>query len=189
MSMYLFLAFPRKITALFFLLLLLMQTIPAFAFEADDPLIGCWVYPHDTETAVLTLNADGTARYGQTDYMWDRVEAGLTLTGADGTPVVLRCEMTDEGMTLWLPTCYQRTAGTQGLIGSWAAVGTSKSSWVFATNGQFLEDGVFTGDYSVDEENGTITLKYVAYFQDTVIDYTFLDDMLVVGYPWVMIRQ
>ena len=183
-----FLVFSRKMAALFAVLLLL-QAIPAFAFEADDPLVGCWVYPHDTETAVLTLRADGTALYGETDFLWEHVETGIALTGADGSSVVLRCEMTDEGMTFWLPTCYQRTAGTQGLIGSWAAGGTSKSSWVFATNGQFLEDGVFTGDYSVDEEKGMITLKYIEYFQDTVIDYTFLDDMLVIGYPWLMIRQ
>jgi len=188
MSVGSFLAFSRKIAALFAVLLLL-QTIPAYAFEEDDPLIGCWVYPHDTETAVLTLRADGTALYGETDFMWDHDETGLALTGADGSSVILRCETTDEGMLFWLPACYQRTAGTQGLLGAWAAVGVSNSSWVFATNGQFLEDGVFTGDYSVDEEKGTITLKYVEYFQDTVIDYTFLDDLLVIGYPWLVIRQ
>ena len=189
MSIYSFLAFSRKIAALFASLLLLLHAAPVLAFEADDPLIGCWVYPHDTETSVLTLRADGTALYGKTDFIWDHVEDGLALIGADGSTVVLRLEMTNEGMTLWLPTCYQRTGGTQGLIGSWEAVGTSKSSWVFATNGQFLEDGVFTGDYSLDVEHGTITLKYIEYFQDTVIDYTFLDDMLVVCYPWNMIKQ
>ena len=183
-----FLAFSRKIAALFAVLLLL-QTMPAFASEADDPLIGCWVYPYDTETVVLTLREDGTALYGEIDFLWAHAENELAFTGADGSSMVLRCEMTEEGMTLWLPTAYQRTAGTQGLLGAWEAGGASKSSWVFATNGQFLEDGVFTGDYFVDEENGTITLKYVEYFQDTVIDYTLVDDMLVVGYPWLMIRQ
>lgn len=178
----------RRIAALIVALLLSIAA-PALAVAPDDPLIGCWAYPHDPEKTVLTLNADGAAVFGSTGYTWDRAEEGLRLTGSDGSDAVLKCLLTDTGMTIWLPTIFERKAGTAGLIGAWEAVGTSMSSFSFATNGQFLEDGVFTGDYTVDEEKGQITLKYMGNFQDTVIDFAFVDEYLVVSYPWAMIRQ
>lgn len=111
------------------------------------------------------------------------------LTGSDGSQLTMRWSPCESGIVLYIPTVYEREQGASGLIGSWKALGSSESSFIFASNGHFLEDGVFTGTYAVDEENAAITLQYGGLFAATVVYYAFADDFLTVSYPWTMVGQ
>lgn len=97
-------------------------------------------------------------------------------------------------MVLYLPSAFERISDIGGegqLVGSWKAVSeTSQSSFVFTEDGRFLEDGVFTGYYFVDNENDYVLLQYGDLFQDTGIYYWFADDgYLYIAYPWKLARK
>lgn len=164
---------------------------------ADGPvpaLTGEWVFRDLPDNTVIVLNEDGTARYGGQDLVWQDTDSGLLLTDSAGAALTLRYELSETGMTLWLPSVYERISeiGGEGeIIGTWKAVGgVSQSSFVFTEDGQFLEDGVFSGHYTADAGSGFVLLQYSADFQDTGIYCTFTDEgYLYVAYPWKLIRK
>ncbi len=168
-----------------------LTALPVLAENAD--LTGEWVYKDDPQTTLMTLNADGTAFYAKTDLRWQITEGAIRLTDADDASYDMPYEMTDDTLTVWLPTQYSRISeigATGELLGTWKALGGSGSSFVFTDGKQFLEDGVFTGTYVDDPEQGRVTLQYAqGMFADTVILYSFDGDLLVVGYPWKLIRK
>lgn len=173
------------------LVFLCLLILPALAEKVD--LSGEWVYKDNPETTVMTLNADGTALYAGTELTWQEADGAIVLTDAEGAAFSMPCEMTDDILIVWLPTQYSRISeiGAAGeLLGTWKALGENGSSFVFTETKQFLEDGVFTGTYVDDPELGRVTLQYVqGLFADTTILYSFDGDLLVVGYPWKLIRK
>ena len=71
-------------------------------------------------------------------------------------------------MLIYPPRKYTRIAETagEGIIGTWKEdAENSSSSFVFTTAGKFLEDGIFPGDYIVEDD--TFTLQYQANFLKT----------------------
>lgn len=173
------------------LVFLCLMTLPVLAESTD--LTGQWVYKDDPETILMTLNEDGTALYAGTDLSWELTEGAIRLTDADNASFEMPYELTDDILMIWLPTQYSRISeiGAAGeLLGTWKALGGSGSSFVFTDGKQFLEDGVFTGTYVDDPEQGRVTLQYAqGMFADTVILYSFDGDILVIGYPWKLIRK
>lgn len=157
-------------------------------------LVGEWVFRDLPENTVIVLMEDGSAVYGGQELTWRDTDAGLLLTDDTGASLTLRYTLSETGMILYLPSVYERISEIGGkgeVIGTWKAVGgVSQSSFVFTEEGQFLEDGVFSGHYTVDPDNGLILLQYSADFQDTGIYYTLPDDgYLYVAYPWSLIRK
>ncbi len=173
------------------LVFLCLMILPALAENVD--LNGEWVYKDDPETTLMTLNANGTALYAGTDLTWQISEGCIRLTDAENASFDLPFEMTGDVLTVWLPTQYSRISeiGAAGeLLGTWKALGESGSSFIFTQEKRFLEDGVFTGNYVDDPEQGRVTLQYVqGMFADTTILYSFDGDLLAVGYPWKLIRK
>ena len=173
------------------LVFLCLMTLPVLAENND--LTGQWVYKDDPETILMTLNEDGTALYAGTDLTWELTEGAIRLTDADNASFEMPYELTDDILMVWLPTQYNRISeiGASGeLLGTWTALGESKSSFVFTQEKQFLEDGAFTGTYVDDPETGRVTLQYAqGMFEDTMILYSFDGDILVIAYPWKLIRK
>lgn len=173
------------------LVFLCLMTLPVLAENTD--LTGKWVYKDDPETILMILNEDGTALYAGTNLTWQLADGAISLTDADNVSFDMPYEMTEDILTVWLPTRYNRISeigATGELLGTWKAVGESGSSFVFTQEKRFLEDGVFTGNYVDDPEQGRVTLQYVqGMFADTTILYSFDGDLLVVGYPWKLIRK
>ena len=156
-------------------------------------LAGEWVYEYSPEVTVLTLREDGSAFYAGTDLTWQITDGAITLTDADNASFNLPYELTDDIMTVWLPAQFSRISeiGADGkILGTWKALGGSGSSFVFTEEKQFLEDGAFTGTYVDDPETGRVTLQYAqGMFEDTMILYSFDGDILVIAYPWKLIRK
>ena len=155
-------------------------------------LCGEWAFSHSPEQPVFALNADGTGQYFGTPVLWRDEGTHLRLESAEGQPFDLFYALTENALTVYLPAVYDRISAIGGdgqIIGTWKAPGDSQSSFVFTENGKFLEDGVFTGDYALDEEAGSVTLHYAGGFDDTVIFYSFLGDQLVVEYPWLLVPK
>lgn len=171
---------------------LCLMVLPVMAENAN--LAGEWVYKDTPETTVMTLNADGTALYAGTELTWQEADGAIVLTDAEGAAFSMPCEMTDGILTVWLPTQYSRVSeigSGEELLGTWKALGENNgSSFVFTETKQFLEDGVFTGTYVDDPEHGCVTFQYAqGMFADTMILYSFDGDLLVIGYPWKLIRK
>ena len=174
--------------------LILFLFIPAAGLAAETALCGEWVFADLPGKTVIRLNEDGSAFYGGQNLTWDDTEEGLLLTDAEGASVTLRYALSDSGMVLYLPSAFERISDIGGegqLVGSWKAGSeTSQSSFVFTEDGRFLEDGVFSGYYFVDNENDYVLLQYGDLFQDTGIYYWFADDgYLYIAYPWKLARK
>ena len=155
-------------------------------------LCGEWAFSHSPDQTVLTLSEDGSGLYFHTPVLWKDDGSRLRLESADGQMYGLTYALTENALTVYLPAVYDRISAIGGdgqIIGTWKAPGDSQSSFVFTENGKFLEDGVFTGDYALDEEAGSVTLHYAGGFDDTVIFYSFLGDQLVVEYPWLLVPK
>lgn len=177
----------------FALALMLLFLAASFAGAEEMALAGEWVYQHDPAVTVLTLRQDASAVYAGQELTWRDTENGLLLTDAAGESFCLAYEAAESGLTVWLPTLYTRVSeiGADGEItGTWKAQGKSQSSYVFTEDGRFLEDGVFTGNFLDDPEQGRITLQYAqGMFRDTLILYSFDGSSLVIAYPWQLIRK
>ena len=152
----------------------------------ETALCGRWAYSHEPDTAVLTLKKDGSAVYEKTGYTFSSDGTFLQLENGKGDPLLLRYVLEDGEMTLYIPSEYRCEGTPEGLVGLWQCE-PKNWSYEFSAEGTFREDGVFTGRYTADEENGTITLQYPDYFEDTVCHYTLEGDSLTVEYPWHMV--
>lgn len=162
--------------------------------EAGDsmPLIGSWAFSHAPETVILQVSEDGTAVYHNKEYTWNGTEGFLILTDAAGDTVSLRYMITDDQKIIYPQTAYHRgkeVEGQGGLIGIWEGVNDG-SSFVFTPAGYFLEDNSFSGNFMINEEDGTFLLHYGDVFADTLCYYSIDDaDILTVEYPWPITKM
>lgn len=182
---------PAMCAVIVFTTFMILLSCIAEAAE-EKTLFGKWAFSHDPASAVLTLNEDGSGSYFQTDIFWSEENGTLFLADAQGSGFKLKFDLTGDSMTVYLPSLYERISeiGEEGdVIGTWKATGDNQSSYVFTENGKFLEDGIFTGDYLFDAENGTVTLKYVGGFADTLIYVSFFEGKLTVEYPWTLVQM
>lgn len=175
--------------AIMLLTVCLFMTWAAPAEKPSVPPVGEWVFADIPDRTLMILNEDGTAFYGGQALIWEDAGGSLLLTDEAGAGVQLPYCPSETGMTVWLPSVFERISqigGSGEIIGTWKAVGDSQSSFVFTEDGRFLEDGVFSGSYTVDAEKAAIKLRYQGPFADTDIFYAFMDEALVIYYPWAL---
>ena len=154
----------------------------------NDPLCGEWAYIHDPETPVLTLEANGKAKFNGADYTFKSDDTYIKLASG-GETLDMRYVLEDDGMYLYETTVYTYASeGTpNGLTGRWEC---KAQNWTFefTENGTFMEDAIFPGYYFADEAAGTIKLVYNDQFVDTVCYYTLSGNELRIEYPWRMVK-
>ena len=147
-----------------------------------------WAYSHEPTKETIALYDNGKAVYKGVGYKYVKDDSYITLTDKDKNEIKLRYIMDKNGMTLYEKSTYRPLDGQEhdGLVGSW----TQDNGWsyVFTGDGQFSEEGIFFGRYSVDEEDSCIRLMYNDPIEDAYLYYTLNDDELIIDYPWPMTK-
>ena len=175
------------------LVLLLTFSIAAAIFtgcsDKNNPLTGEWAYLHDKEKAAFTVTSNGKATLDGVTYDCKYDDSFITLSASDSNTKKLRYVLTDEGLVLYKSTDYTYSGDgiPTDIIGSWE---DTKDSWSydFSTEGDFVEDGFFSGTYKVNTSDNTIVLDYNEDFQDTTIYYSLSGNTLTIEYPWKMVK-
>jgi len=155
------------------------------------PLTGEWAFSYEPETPVLRISGDGTAWYQDRELTWEAGDGFLRLTDGEGRTESLRYLITEERKFIYPRTAYHRgkeVEGQGGLIGIWEGE-NGGSSFVFTPAGYFLEDSSFSGNFMINEEEGTFLLHYGDVFADTLCYYTIDEnEILTVEYPWEIVE-
>ena len=147
------------------LVLLLTLSIIAAVFTGcsgdKNPLVGEWAYLHDKETTAFTVTSKGKANLDGVEYDCTYDDSFITLSASDSKTQKLRYILTDEGLVLYKSTDYTYSGdGTPtDVVGRWDCTPNSWS-YDFTANGEFVEDGFFSGTYKVNTSDGTIVLDY-----------------------------
>ena len=155
-------------------------------------LTGCgaktekWAYIHEPMEAVITLKSNGKATYQGNEYTYTKDDTYITLKAGDGEQKKLRYELDGDKMTLYEESTYTRNGEGEGIVGTW----TQPNGWSyrFTDNGEFSEESIFFGHYTVDEADSTIKLMYDEPYEDAILYYTLDGDNLTVAYPGPMVR-
>ncbi len=187
-----------KFMATFLAIVLMLLLMTACGKNEKDTAIsdealkicGSWAYNHDKETAIAVFNEDGTAQYEGKDYSFDCNSQFIKLKNSDGETIQLRYTLDDEGMYLYSNNTYTFSGEGEpsGLVGEWSY--TEKHwSYSFTEEGTFMEDGIFTGYYTVDDKNSTFKLVYNDQFEDTVCYFQLEGNKLNIEYPWRMVKM
>ena len=152
-------------------------------------ILGKWAYDYEPESAVLILKADGSAEYEGKRF--DRFTCDgtmLELSCTDGPAAQIRCRSDGEALIVYKRTDFHSDGDHDGLSGAWRS---DEGGWSYEFNaeGAFLEDGMFSGTYTLDEADGSFKLQYVdGQFADTLCYYSLDGDRLTVEYPWRMVK-
>ena len=182
-------ASSRPLALLVVLLLLCTLATIGQADIGVSSMIGNWAYSYAPGISVLTVAQDGTAVWDGERYTWEDDGKHLLLRkDTDGETILLRYDVAENNVLIYPPRKYTRIAETagEGITGTWKEdAENSRSSFVFTTAGKFLEDGVFPGDYIVEDD--TFTLQYQANFEDTRCWFVQDGDAMTVEYPWPVI--
>jgi len=178
----------KRMTALLLAAVLCLACSLGALAEKDMPLLGSWAFGHEPETVVLQVSEDGTASYLGEVYTWEKEEDGrILLKDAEGGELPLRYMVGEDQTVLYRRTVYHRgkdVEGQGGLIGIWEGEDDG-SSFVFTPAGYFLEDNTFSGNFMIDEAQGTFLLHYGDLFADTLCYFSVDEnDLLTVEYPW-----
>lgn len=180
-------------------LALLLAMVLSFSFvlagcgekKLEGSLVGRWFYIHDTENVALNIKADGTAILDGEKYDCSFDEEKIYLTDKKGIASGHRYTVEGEGQMYFYKTATYRYQGTEpqnGLIGVWVDIENGKSNFEFTADGTFREDSYIPGYYRVNEEDNSIFLVYNDMYYDTTIYFTLKDDLLIVDYPWPMVK-
>ena len=176
----------KKFVLLFLFMAALILT--ACGNTQEGPLSGKYAYIHDTEKAALVFRGDKVTLDG-TKYSYT-VDGQLLLLTRSGQTTPMRYTETKDGMYIYKSTVYTLTsgAGGKGIVGKWD---NAENRWSFEFNdkNEFLEDGIFAGYYTVDEDAGSFKLMYNDPIEDTVCYYTVNGNELTVEYPWPMVKM
>lgn len=161
--------------------------------EQERFLLGDWTYIHDRKTKVAEFNRDGSAKYEGKKGSFTADGNYIYFTYDKGNTEKLRYARKQDSkkeMTVYIASRYVLENGEtpSSVAGAWYV---PEKNWTFefSTKGTFLEDGVLTGHYFVDEENGTIRLVYEKALNDTIMYYSLSKDGLVIEYPWDMVKK
>ena len=166
---------------------LLILAIGLFVITGCSKYAGKWAYNHDPETVILELDQKGNAIYKGQKYKYKEKEPFFELKDENGNVINLRFRKEDGKLYIYEKSVYdyQGNGHAERLPGYWKS---GNSSFEFTPEGKFMEDGVFTGVYSVDPENMTFTLKYNESFADTECYYSIENDQLRLEYPWCLVK-
>ena len=152
-------------------------------------ICGSWSYIHDKETAIAVFHEDGSAQYEGKDCSFECDSKFIKLKNKDDETIQLRYVLDDEEMYLYSNNTYTFSGEGEpdGLVGEWSCA-DKKWSYAFTETGTFMEDDIFSGNYSVDDENSTFKLVYNDQFEDTVCYFRLEEDKLLIEYPWRMVK-
>ena len=177
----------RAVQGCLMTLLLLLLCAGAWA----EPLqAGEWVYPDTPDAPVLFVSQDGAVLFEAHRYALRTDEPFCWLEPEDEALPALRCRIDDETILLYRQDVYARHPKDQGsgLPGAWLST-TGGGVFILGGDGLFMEDGLFTGTYTVDEAAQSFRLHYHEDFADTVCYYTLGEDRLTIEYPWKLIHK
>lgn len=177
----------RAVQVCLMTMLLLFLCASAWA----EPLqAGEWVYPDTPEAAALTVLQDGALLFEDHLYTLRTDEPSSYLQPLDADLPVPRCRIDEDAIILYRQDEYARHPNDQGigLPGAWLST-TGQSVFILGSDGLFMEDGLFTGSYTVDETAHAFRLCYHEDFADTVCYYTLREDHLILEYPWKLIPK
>ncbi|HKL79477.1 MAG TPA: hypothetical protein VJ888_03455 [Mobilitalea sp.] len=184
-----------KLMTTFFAVVLILLLMTACDKNEDSTteavgIYGSWAYIHDNETAIAVFREDGTARYEGKKYSFESDSQFIKLKDKDGETIQLRYVLDDEGMYLYSNNAYTFSGEGEpdGLLGEWECT-EEKWSYSFTDEGTFMEDDIFPGYYTVDDENSTFKLVYNDQFEDTVCYFQLEVNKLHIEYPWRMVRM
>ena len=181
----------RKIVFLALAGILILGIMAAASAEAAGFRPGDWAFNHEPEKSVLLLRDDGTAVWQGQECAWKDDGEYLHLVQDNGEDIPIRYLATEEKTLIWLPTEYVRAEGIpgEGLLGAWIGKESAGSTFIFREDGMFLEDGTFTGTFTVDPEKGSVLLVYIKYFDDTLCYFSLEgNDILKMEYPWPLVE-
>ncbi len=146
-----------------------------------------WAYIHDPLEEVISLSEDGNCTYKGNKYTYTMDDTFINLKSGDGDTISLRYEMDGDKMTLYEESTYSLCSkDTDSIVGVWKQ--DNGWSYQFTENGEFSEENIFHGHYSVDEENRCIKLMYDDPMEDAYLYYVLDGNELTVAYPWPMVR-
>lgn len=147
-----------------------------------------WAYSHEPTKETIALYDNGKAVYKGVGYRYVKDDSYITLIDKDKNEIKLRYTMGKDGMILYEKSTYKLAEGERhdGLVGNW--VQDNGWSYVFTDDGEFSEEGIFFGHYSVDEDDSCIRLMYNDPIEDAYLYYTLNDDELIIDYPWPMTK-
>ena len=167
-----------------------------------------WAYSFDSANEILRLCSDGSAVYQASEYQdglqvkvgkryssYKKDNGYLILSDPNMPELKMRYTENENGIILYEISEYkyspENAEPQNGLLGLWVHTGTERMFFEFTNKGTFLEDGLFPGYYEVDENNGSVKLKYNNPDDSvpaTIFYYTIKDDMMTVEYPWQMVK-
>ncbi len=147
-----------------------------------------WAYSHEPGEETIAFYSNGKAVYKGTEYNCKKDDTFITLTGKDKEEIKLRYEMNGDSMILYEKSTYKYDGSKDGdgIVGTWKQ--DNGWSYVFTNEGEFSEENIFFGHYSVDEEKSCIKLMYNDPIDDAYLYYTLNGDELTIDYPWPMTR-
>lgn len=153
-------------------------------------LRGEWYYVHDENETAAAFYEDGSAKFEGEKYQYTCDGEFINLTDKDGNVTKLRYLTEGEKMYVYIQSTYTRQAegGGSGIVGMWRCEDKGWS-FEFTNKGTFMEDGVLTGHYEVDEEAKIIKLMYETALEDTVFYYDLTENGLAIEYPWLMRKR
>lgn len=154
-----------------------------------DEFTGSWAYNHDPDTTIVKFYKDGEMLYEGKKYTYTASDGVLNLSDGSSS-LKLRYEENKDGMLLYFPATFESEdqASSDSVVGTWNCV-DNDWSFVFMENGEFSEDAIFPGNYTVDSSEGSIKLMYIDHFEDATLYYTMDGNRMVVEYPWQMVKR
>ncbi len=154
-------------------------------------LTGCrkkmesWAYDYEPGTEVMALYQNGYGVYKGDRYNYEKDDNYITFKkGSD--EIKLRYEMAGDNMLLYESSVYTAAEDVQpgSIVGTWLQ--DNGWSYIFSETGEFSEEGIFFGHYSVDEANSRIKLMYEDPVPDIYLYYKLEGNTLTIDYPWPM---
>ena len=181
----------RKTFFLALAVILILSILSAAPAESAGFRAGDWAFNHEPEKSALLLRDDGTAVWQGQECSWQDDGEYLHLVPENGGEILIRYQAAEGKTLIWLPAEYVRAEGIpgEGLLGAWIGKESTGSTFIFREDGMFLEDGTFTGTFTVNPEEGSVLLAYIKYFDDTLCYFRLEgNDVLKMEYPWPLVE-
>ncbi len=170
----------------FFMVLLLVAVMTACGEAVIENKDICKKWGYDSTSTDLKFTEKGKATFEGVDYSFTIDDTYITLTYKKDQVEKHRYELTKDGLYFYHNMNFKlETDLGEGIRGVWSC---GENSFEFTAYDTFLEDGFFTGHYSVNEAEGTIKLMYEHDMIDTVLYYTLDGDKLLIEYPYFYVE-
>lgn len=156
--------------------------------EQTEKILGSWAYIHDKGEEILAFKEDGTAVYKGSNYTFNCDDTFVYLKDEKNPEnnINMRYIIDKDGIFFYESTVYtyQGEGTPNSVVGLWKS---GNWTYEFSASNTFMEDKIFTGNYSVNESEASIKLMYGAEMEDTTLYYTLEGKDLTIEYPWKMV--